>query len=108
MVRLQILIIYDLVDQTMATCVKNHPLFRRTRKELMKEDSGYARPFICDMCDFQPKSKGYIAYHCSKCGYDLCSKCYKKGRFRIHAVKEDILSNQKRFRFLQMCESLQS
>ena len=92
----------------MATCRENHPLLKRSRKELKAENIGYAEAFICDICQFRPKSKTYTAYHCSICSYDLCSKCYKKGRFRIHAVKEDILSNQRRFRFLEMCESLQS
>ena len=99
----------DLVDQSiMATCLANHSLLRKTRTQLIEEDINYAETFVCQICKCRPKFKNYLVYHCSKCRYDLCYKCYGKGRFRIHAVKEELLSNQKRFRLLQMCESLQS
>ena len=89
---------------TMATCSQKHALVKFSKKDLIAELSGYSSGYICDKCNSE-----YIgtSYHCSKCEYDLCFKCYRETE-KYHLIYENLLNEKQRKHFLQICKSLQS
>ena len=93
----------------MPTCDGEHPLVRFTKGKLKRENPLYSEGFVCDKCHktfvFTPRYNA--TYHCSQCGYDMCVECYDpKEMFGV--IKNDFLSQERRNRFLAICESLQS
>ena len=89
----------------MATCRKNHVLFQHTREELAQNEF----KFFCAFCRMEYKSPRCEVYYCSKCSYDMCSTCYRKEtKFCVHATKANILCDDRRHHFLQICQKLQS
>ena len=56
------------------TCDKGHPLTLTKPDTLFEHDKGYVNGYICDECEKEDKS---ASYHCGKCFFDLCQKCYE-------------------------------
>lgn len=57
---------------------KECKLIKITLKELSTYDTGYKSGFECDVCGESCYEDYIFLYHCSECGYDVCSKCAYK------------------------------
>ncbi len=37
---------------------------------------GYEEGWVCELCDDKIRNPATKSYHCSKCYYDVCEKCF--------------------------------
>lgn len=85
-------------------CGNNHDLLRFSKDALVDESDGYENGYTCKRCE---KRYDGTSYHCSECKVDVCLKCFRKYE-PFHQARFNILSQERRKYFLEICQSLQS